>query len=126
MREGEEIWYCSRIVSENAEIDEYEEAKKLTLRMPRPFQPIGITVQPKNGFTDRLSSGETTSKDQRIILTPYTYWHNKFKEGDLFYLSGAKPDNEESYNGENANYMVDVVLEGNEAIELSTKKIIKK
>ena len=126
MSENEEIWYCLRIVNENAEIDEYEEAKKLTIRMPRLFQPIGITVQPKNGFTDRLNSGETTSKDQRIVLTPYSYWHNKFKEGDLFYLCGASPSDDELYNGENANYMVDVVLEGNKAIELSAKKIIKK
>ena len=47
-------------------------AKSLGLK-----KPGDVTVQPKNGFTDRLSSGETTSKDQRIILTPYTYWHNK-------------------------------------------------
>ena len=124
MRNGEKIWYCIRTSPTDAEIDTYAEPIQETLRMPSIFSPIGITVQPKNGFTDRMAYGETTSKDQRIMLTPYQFWHGKFKEGDLFYLDGEHPSEDESFYGEFANYRVDVVNNQNEAIELSVKKII--
>lgn len=126
MRNGEAIWYCVRTSPDNAEIDTYACPKKEYVRMPSVFSPVGITVQPMNGYTDRLASGETTFKDQRIILTPYTLWHGRFKEGDLFYLDGRTPLENESYYGENANYFVDSVNNQNEAIEIIAKKIIDK
>ena len=126
MREGEEIWYCSRIQQENAEVEEYEAPVKEYVRFPRPFSPISLTVQPKNGITDRFNYGETTIKDQRIILTPYQYWHNKFHVGDLFYLDGQKPNEDEEYYGQDANYYVENVANQQEAIELSVKKIVDK
>lgn len=126
MRNGEKIWYCSRTGDDNAEVDTFAEPVMEIVRMPSVFNPISITVQPKNGFTDRLPYGETTNKDQRIILTPYTYWHKKFKEGDVFYLDGQKPSEDEEYFGQNANYQVELVANQNEAIELSVKKIIDK
>lgn len=126
MRNGEKIWYCLRTSDDDAEIDTYEKPVEETVRMPSIFSPISITVQPKNGFTDRMAYGETISKDQRIVLTPYVLWHGKFKEGDLFYLDGARPQENEEFFGEGANYMVDSVANQNEAIELSVKKIINK
>lgn len=126
MREGEKIWYCSRTSEDNAEVDTYAKPVEEIVRLPSVFNPISLTVQPKNGFTDRLAYGETTNKDQRIILTPYTYWHKKFKEGDVFYLDGQKPSEDEEYFGQNANYQVELVANQNEAIELSVKKIIDK
>lgn len=126
MRNGEKIWYCSRISDENAEVEIFAEAVELTLQFPRVFSPMGITVQPKNGFTDRMSYGETTSSDQRIMLTPYTLWDGKFKVGDVFYLDGQKPNETEEYYGQDANYQVDFVARQNEAIEVSVKKIINK
>ena len=127
MREGEKIWYCVRTSDENAEVDTYAEPVEETVRMPRVFSPISLTVQPKDGFTDRFAYGETTSKDQRIILTPYSYWKDKFHEGDLFYLCGKEPnaENEEFY-GQEANYMIEAVLQRQNSIELSAKKIISK
>lgn len=126
MKNGEIIWYCLRTSADNAETDTYAEPIKEVVRMPSVFSPIGITVQPKNGFTDRMAYGETTSKDQRIILTPYEFWHGKFREGDLFYLDGQRPEKDEEYYGQNANYFVDSVANQNKAIELSVKKIIDK
>lgn len=127
MRNGEKIWYCLRTSDDNAEVDTFAEPVMEIVRMPSVFNPISITVQPKNGFTDRLPYGETTNKDQRIMLTPYQYWHNKFKVGDLFYLDGQEPNlEEEEYFGQNANYQVELVANQNEAIELSVKKIIDK
>lgn len=126
MRNGEKIWYCIRTSDDNAEVDTYAEPVEEIVREPSVFNPISITVQPKNGFTDRLAYGETTNKDQRIILTPYTYWHKKFKEGDVFYLDGQEPNEDEEYAGQDANYFVESVNNQNEAIELSVKKKIDK
>lgn len=124
MRNGEKIWYCNRISLDNAETVEYSKPVEERLRHANVFNPISITVQPKNGFTDRYVYGETISKEQRIILTPYRYWADKFKEGDKFYLDGAKPSDEELFYGEFANYQVDSVAKQSEGIELSVKKII--
>lgn len=126
MRNGEKIWYCMRTSRDDAEVNTYMKPIEETVRMANIFNPVSITVQPKNGFTDRMAYGETTSKDQRIVLTPYTLWHGRFKEGDLFYLDGEKPSSSEEYYGQNANYMVESVANQNEAIELSVKKIINK
>lgn len=126
MRNGDNIWYCHRVTKENAEIEEFDAPIKDTLRMPNIVSSIGITVQPKNGFTDRLAEGETTQSTQRVILQPYTYWDGKFKIGDLFYIDGAEPSANEDYYGQNANYMVENVAKQNLAIELSLKKIIDK
>ena len=126
MRNGEKIWYCLRNIDDNAEVDTYAKPVEETVRMPNIFSPVSITVQPKNGFTDRLPSGETTSKDQRIMLTPYMAWDGIFHEGDLFYLDGEKPQDDEEFYGQGANYYVDNVARQNEAIELSVKKIINK
>ena len=126
MRNGEKIWYCLRTSGDDAEVDTYARPVEETVRMPSIFNPVSITVQPKNGFTDRLAYGETTSKDQRIILTPYQVWHGKFREGDLFYLDGQCPKDDEEFYGQDANYYVESVANQNEAIELSVKKIINK
>lgn len=123
MRNGEKIWHCKRLSEENAEVSEWAKPQEYILHMPRPFSPIGITVQPKNGFTDRMSYGETTNSDQRVILTPYIYWKDKFQVGDLFYIDGAKPTEDEAYYGEKANYYVEFVALQNQAIELSLKQL---
>lgn len=122
MRNGEKIWHCKRLSEENAEVSVWDKPHEHILRMPSAFSPIGITVQPKNGFTDRFQYGETTNSDQRVILTPYVYWQGKFQVGDLFYVDGQKPTAEEEYYGQNANYQVEFVALQNEAIELSLKQ----
>ena len=123
MRNGEKIWYCIRTSGDDAEEETFAEPQEEMVRLPNVFNPTSISVQPKNGYTDRLAYGETVSDDQRIILTPYSFWVGKFKIGDRFYLNGANPVYEE-INGENANYYVEFVGKQNEAIELSVKKII--
>lgn len=126
MRLGSKIWYCHRIYEENAEIETFDKPIEETLRMPNVFSRVSITIMPKNGFTDRLPEGETSQGGQRVILQPYKYWNGKFNVGDLFYLDGAKPNGEEEYYGQDANYMVENVALQNEIIELSLKRIIDK
>ena len=123
MRNGEKIWFCERVYQENEETPTYKAPIEFTLRFPTAFSPIGITCQPRNGFTDYFEYGETTNSDQRIVLQPYAYWVEKFKEGDVFYLDGTKPKSEEEYYGQNANYYVEFVGKQNEAVVLSLKQI---
>lgn len=123
MRNGEKIWWCKRVYEENEETPTYEKPKEFILRNPTPFSPIGITCQPKNGFTDFFNYGETTNSDQRIVLQPYAYWVDKFKKGDVFYLDGAKPKPEEENYGETANYSLEFVAKQNEAIVLALEQI---
>lgn len=122
MRNGEKIYWCKRLNELNAEVDLYDKAQSFTLRPQTVFSAIGMTAQPKNGFTDRLDSGETTKSDYRVLATPYQYWYGKFKIGDVFYIDGVKPINEE-WNGQNANYYVEFVGNQENAIELSLKQI---
>lgn len=123
MRNGERIWCCKRLYQENEETPTYEKPQDFILRSPTPFSPLGITCQPRNGFTDYFEYGETTNSDQRIICQPYAYWVDKFNKGDIFYLDGAKPTSDEEYYGQNANYYVEFVGKQNEAIVLSLKQI---
>ena len=126
MKLGSKMWYCHRITERNAEVETFEKPIKETWRLPSVFDRVSITIMPKNGFTDRLPEGETSQGGQRVILRPYNYWYGKFKEGDLFYLDGAKPSENEEYYGQDANYMVENVAGQNEIIELSLKRIIDK
>ena len=93
------------------------------MRTPTAFSPLGITCQPRNGFTDYLEYGETTNSDQRIVCRPYAYWVDKFSKGDIFYIDGAKPSVYEEYNGQNANYYAEFVANQNEAVVVSLKQI---
>lgn len=124
MKTGSKIWWCKRLETDNEETPHYEKPQEFILRPPTPFSPIGITAQPKTGFTDYFDYGETTNSDQRIVLTPYDYWYGKFSKGDLFYLDGAMPnaDEEETY-GQNANYYVEFVGNQERGIVLSLKQI---
>lgn len=123
MRNGEKIWWCKRVYEENEEAPTYENPQEFILRNPTPFSPIGITCQPKTGFTDYFEYGETTNSDQRIVLQPYAYWVEKFKNGDVFYIDGAKPSSDEEYYGQNANYYVEFVGKQEQAVVLSLKQI---
>lgn len=126
MRNGEKIWFCERVFQRNDEAPKYKKPEEFTLRSPSAFSPVGITCQPTRGSTEYFEFGETTNSDQRIVLQPYAYWNNKFKKGDIFYIDGEKPTNDEEYYGQNANYYVEFVAKQNEAIVLSLKQIKSK
>jgi hypothetical protein len=123
MRNGDKIWWCKRIEQINEETPQYEKPQEFILRSPTAFSPIGITVQPKSGYTEVLDYGETTKGEQRVVLTPYEYWYNKFNRGDLFYVDGKKPSDEEQSYGQDANYYLEFVANQSAAIVLSLKKV---
>lgn len=120
---GSKIWWCKRLYVENEETPQYEKPQEFITRPHTYLSPIGMTVMPKTGYTDYFEYGETTNSDQRIVLQPYAYWVEKFKEGDVFYLDGVKPTSDEEYYGQNANYYVEFVGKQNEAVVLSLKQI---
>lgn len=123
MRYGSKIWWCKRLYVENDETPHYEEPKEFVTKPHTFISPIGITVMPKTGVTDYLGYGETTNSDQRIVLTPYSYWENHFNEGDVFYLDGVTPTDTEEFYGQEANYYVEFVANQNAGIVLSLKQI---
>lgn len=125
MRNGSKVWYCIRTSPHNAEVSTFDEPQEFVLRpYNRSIGGKSMTIQPKNGFTDRMEYGETTSATQRAILQPYLAWYGTFNVGDRFYLDGATPNENDGEYGENANYEVEYVAYQNEVIELSLKKIV--
>lgn len=123
MKIGSKVWWCKRIFTENEEDPQYEAPKEFILRPPTAFSPIGITVQPRSGSTNYFDYGETTNSDQRIVLTPYEYWYGKFNKGDLFYLDGVMPSEDEYAYGQDANYYIEFVGNQNAGVVLSLKQI---
>lgn len=68
--------------------------------------------------------GQTSNGIIRAMLDTYKY-QGKIKEFDLAYLYGATPENE-TYNGENANYKVVTCMPQNTKILVYFERIIRK
>lgn len=118
MRFGEKTYYCKKL-DEPDGLQEYGEAVEITLK------PHVFSLQPatSSGFTAVQEFGTRVNLYQICYAQPYTAWENTFKEGDVFYVDGVVPDAEvESTNGENANYVVDLVAKQNEAIRIVLKR----
>lgn len=84
-------------------------------------KPIKYTfnIQPAGGDFDIALYGEKISKIYRAIV-PYSY-KDKIKEGDIAYLDGSLPEEQEPY-GDNANYIVDSIRPQNLAMAIYFKK----
>lgn len=116
MRFNEKIYWCKKKDTPNG-IEEYDSAQEITLK------PHWFSVQPANGYSAIQEFGNNVSLYQIAIAQPYKVWENIFREGDVFYLDGATPNsNIEEYNGETANYVVDVVSKQNEGIRVVLKR----
>lgn len=111
MRMSEKIWYCKRIDN-----DAYSEPVEITTRLGY------FTVVDRSGDWNTAEVGEYTERYASCVAQPYAKWAGVFSEGDLFYINGAKPSDEEEYYGQNANYSVDFVDNGNFRIRLILKR----
>lgn len=67
--------------------------------------------------------GQSSNGYVRAMLDTYNY-QDKIKQYDLVYLYGATPENE-TYNGENANYKVVTCIPQNTKILVYFERIIK-
>lgn len=116
MRFGESIWYCTQLAEPNG-LQEFNEPVEIVLR------PHHCSVQPTSGYSALQTYGKNIINYQTVILQPYMTWKDVFKEGDLFYIDGATPQNsEEEFFGDYANFIVDKVFKQNEAIRIVLKR----
>lgn len=116
MRIGDFVYFCPRISEENADIISYGTPQKIAIRFN------DLTIQPASGYMDTLQYGENVTKIWNGMANMRKY-ANKFHEGDLFYVDGAKPDFSETYvNGDGANAIITSVRSQNLMIRLTLEK----
>lgn len=116
MRFGAVIYWCKRL-KEPTDLQEFEAPEAITLR------PQHFSVQPASGYSSIQEFGVNISQYQRVICQPYQLWENKFSIGDVFYIDGVEPSEDEQYYGERANYVVDAIAYQNVGIRLTLKRI---
>lgn len=80
-----------------------------------------MNVQPLNSEADMQEFGINVEQYQKAIIEKDIYY-GVFKEGDVAYLDGATPD-EETKNGENANYTLYPPRNQNKCIRLTFERI---
>lgn len=84
----------------NVETNEYG-VDVVTYEEPKRYR---FNYQPANGDSDVLAYGERVQRMYKMLI-PHKVYYNYFNEGDLVYADGITPENE-TYNGEKANYRV--------------------
>ena len=112
MKIGQSVWYCKKLKK-----DTYGEPIEIRTRCNY------FTVMGKSGYSDIIQFGDKITSYLTAIAQPYEMWENTFNEGDLFYCNGKNPSEDEDWNGQNANYVVDTVDYGNARIKLTLKKV---
>ena len=117
MRNGQSVWYAKRKVVENAVMAEYEKPVKITLRNNY------FTCQPatSGGALAVFAYGENIYKTWTCTANA-RFFGGKISEGDLFWVDGAKPvDENDDYTAnavvKSANttaFVMSIVLETNQ------------
>lgn len=111
---GEKIYYRNKLKKPEG-IVEYGEAHEIILK------PNYFSVMPADGYLAVQEFGINKKKYQTAICQPYKKWKDVFKEGDVFYIEGATPFDEE-FDGEFANFVVDDIGKQNEVVRLTLKR----
>ena len=112
---------CYIATVKKIDYDEYGNEIKIC-NEPKEYK---FNIQPASGYLDVATYGEKVSKVYKTII-PYNTYNGKFHEGDIAYLEGAKPENENSNTyGINGNYIIDTVRPQNLVIAIYFKKIEK-
>ena len=84
MRNGEKVWYCKRIESEDGVVT-FAKPVEITLVLHY------LTIQPMSGYMNVVEFGQDIGKMWNCIGQPYDAWTG-VQEGDRFYVDGARPD----------------------------------
>ena len=87
-------------------------------------QKYYFNLQPVNQDSEIREFGELSSSMKVATITQKIKYLDKFKEFDVAYLDGVKPDNEEN-NGDNANYRIYSVRNQNTIIKVYFIKLVK-
>lgn len=87
-------------------------------------EPYEWNIQPLEQSSENMAFGEDILRMKLAVITgeEKDKYINAFNEYDLAYLDGATPENE-SINGENANYRIFAVQSQNVALLIYFKKI---
>lgn len=86
MRNGEKVWYCKRISEDGSRLEIFAKPLEITLSLGN------LTIQPSSGYDSVIEFGEHIRKMWNCIAQPYGKWVDLIKEGDRFYVDGAKPE----------------------------------
>lgn len=108
----EYIYHCK---AKETEPIEYEEPTKYKLRFNY------LTIMPASGYTNATAYGKDISRIYTGIAKAI-YFNGVFKEGDLLYIEGLEPSENEAYNGEYANAEIESVRYQNLFIMLTIRK----
>ena len=122
MRVGKSIWHARRINDLNAEIGEYEKPTEIVTR----FNYLTVMPAVSRGFMEVIKSGETLY-DTWTVTANSRYFDTKFKAGDLMWVDGYKPPEEEKITEtfgykESATAEIEYVGEVNLTIAIRLKR----
>lgn len=113
MRIGDKVYHSKRVTSQNSTIDEYENPTEITTR----FNYLTCMGAESRGGLIALEFGETV-RNYWTIIANKKYFDNKFKEGDLMWVDGETPPNENELTdefgyGESATAIIEHISKGN-------------
>lgn len=120
MRIGKSVWYASRIEDANSTVSTFKSPEEIVTC----WNYFSVMPATSRGFTEMVKYGESINETWTIIAN-YNVFEGKFKEGDVFWVDGNKPDPEieEEYGiGSSANAVVDNVGYINSTISVTLKK----
>lgn len=86
MKNGDKVWYCKRTSPNGSRIETFDKPQELVLSFGN------LTIQPSSGYDSVIEFGENVRKMWNCIAQPYEKWVDVIREGDRFYVDGAKPD----------------------------------
>lgn len=113
MKFGDSIYYCKK---KKGKVAKYEAPVEIVLK--RDY----FSLMTSKGLMDILTFGKDIDNTY-IALAPIRIWgRDTFKEGDKFYVDYAKPNDDETENGEKANATIQSVRYQNLFVRLVIRK----
>lgn len=116
MRIGDSCWHC-KVLDNISDIEKYDKPYEIITKL-RYF-----TIMGKSGSSEYIDLGLDEQSRLSAIAQPYRLWENVFNVGDVFYVNGNKPSEDEDFYGQLANYIVTNVDYGNARVRLILERI---
>lgn len=116
MRIGDSCWFCKKL-DQDDDGQFYSKPQEIVTRVNH------FTVMGKSGYSEIFDLGLDERSRLSAIAQPYARWKDTFSIGDVFYVNGVSPSEDEDYYGQNANYRVADVDYGNARIRLRLEKV---
>lgn len=91
MRVGNKVWYAKRISEKNATVSSFSEPIEITTK----FCYFTVMKATSRGYFEVKKYGETAENTWTCIANSY-FFDGKIKEGDVFWVDGESPFNEDN------------------------------